>query len=261
MKSIIRCFVAFLGYDITSLPYPRLASRAEFDCSLDIIKRSTMLPRVRLVSLYDQVKHCQDTLPEGAIVECGVWKGGAMGLVALAIQSSEKNSLRHLHLFDSFTDICAPDPLVDGQRALREMGGAANFQGDVIEPVVGAYDSVGGHGTLVECKSLIEERIGYPSRYVHFHVGWFQDTVPVASKEIGPIAILRLDGDWYASTKICLDYLYDLVVEGGFLIIDDYGTYEGCQKAVDEFILQKGIPAYLCRVDEGCYSFQKFTPE
>ena len=62
--------------------------------------------------------------------------------------------------------------------------------------------------------------------------------IPVV--ETGPIAILRLDGDWYASTKICLDHLYERVVPGGFVIVDDYGTYEGCQKAVDELLA--GLP-------------------
>ena len=66
-----------------------------------------------------------------------------------------------------------------------------------------------------------------------FVKGWFQDTVP--KNNHGPIAILRLDGDLYASTKICLEHLYKKVVPGGFIIIDDYGL-AGCKKAVDEFM-------------------------
>ena len=62
---------------------------------------------------------------------------------------------------------------------------------------------------------------------------------------VGDIAILRLDADWYASTKICLAYLFDRVVPGGFVIVDDYGTYAGCQRAVDEFIGARERPLYL----------------
>jgi O-methyltransferase len=217
-----------------------------------------MLPNVRLVSLYDQVRHCEQMCMEGSIVECGVWKGGAIGLIALALKQSAEQKIRHLHLFDSFTDICAPDPLVDGQLAIDELGQDSKSRPNPpLQPVIGAYDSVGGHGTMIECKDLIETRIGYPSSHVHFHVGWFQDTVPAASCEIGPIALLRLDGDWYASTKVCLDHLYEHVVAGGFVIIDDYGTYEGCRKAVDEFIAQQSISAFMHRVDASCYYFQK----
>ena len=73
-----------------------------------------------------------------------------------------------------------------------------------------------------------------------------------AAPAIGPIAILRLDGDWYASTKICLEHLYDQVVSGGFVIVDDYGTYEGCRKAVDEFLAARGLHVFLSHVDPDC---------
>jgi hypothetical protein len=216
-----------------------------------------MLPNARLASLYDQICHCERMSIEGSMVECGVWKGGAIGVVALALLQSAKQKRRHLHLFDSFTNICAPDPLVDGQRAIHELGQNSESRPDAPKPVIGAYESVGGHGTMIECLDLIVTRIGYPASHVHFHVGWFQDTVPAACSDIGPIALLRLDGDWYASTKVCLDHLYDRVVEGGFVIIDDYGTYEGCQKAVDEFIAQRSMGVFIHRVDASCYYFQK----
>lgn len=64
--------------------------------------------------------------------------------------------------------------------------------------------------------------------------------------------MLRLDGDWYASTKICLEYLYNKVEIGGVVIIDDYYTYEGCRKAVNEFWILKGIKPYTIKVSEDC---------
>ena len=92
---------------------------------------------------------------------------------------------------------------------------------------------------------MLEDVIGYDRDYLHYHPGFFQKTVPLASDTIGDIAILRLDGDWHASTKVCLEGLYRKVVPGGFIIIDDYGEYAGCRKAVSEFMEEAGIKAYL----------------
>jgi O-methyltransferase len=206
-----------------------------------------MLPYVNLVTLYKQVLYCEKGKIEGDFVECGVWKGGAVGLMALAnLKSGE--SRRKLHLFDAFEEICAPNKDIDGEVAINEvkvlLGDKALINGE-LEPLKGIYDSFGGPGNINECKSLIEETIGYPANYVYYHKGWFQNTIPIKSKEIGKIAILRLDGDWYESTKIYLDYLFDKVVSGGFIIIDDYGAYSGCKKAVDEFLTKRKDIYYL----------------
>ena len=87
--------------------------------------------------------------------------------------------------------------------------------------------------------------------------GWFQKTIPQSAKEIGALAVLRLDGDWYESTKICLEYLYDLVSENGSIIIDDYYHWEGCRKAVDEFLASRKVNATLIPIDEEAVYFIK----
>lgn len=74
-----------------------------------------------------------------------------------------------------------------------------------------------------------------------FRPGWFQSTLPASRKELGRIAILRVDADWYESTRCCLEELYDQLVVGGYLIIDDYGHFPGCRKAVDEFFEARGL--------------------
>ena len=79
--------------------------------------------------------------------------------------------------------------------------------------------------------------------------GWFQDTLPQNIDKIGNIAILRLDGDWYESTKVCLEYLYDNVVEGGYILVDDYNFWPGCKKAVDEFFDNRKIFPNIIKVD------------
>ena len=251
VKNVIRRMAARFGYDINVRASPRYGNALLFENAVTTVSDATMLPRTRLLSLYDQVAYCQTAGVPGALVECGVWKGGAVGLMARSLIDSG-GSYRDLHLFDSFQGICEPDPAVDGELALREVGYRPDLSSGVIKPVKGIYDSVGGPGTVSECRALIEQRIGYPAERVHYHVGWFQETVPESRGTIGSIAVLRLDGDWYASTKVCLDHLYDLVVPGGFVILDDYGTYEGCRKATDEFLEQRGVQTYLHRVDRGC---------
>jgi len=245
-----------LGFQLSANEQPIYADRPAAETAIAAVAANTMLPRGRLISLFDQVAVCARQRIPGALVECGVWKGGSVGLMAAALLQ-EGDRERHLHLFDSFTDICAPDPEKDGARALHEVSGRHVEAGAHPTPLTGIYDPLGGHGTIAACKALIEGKIGYSPERVHYHQGWFQDTLPEQAAQIGEIALLRLDGDWYASTKVCLEHLYDQVVPRGFVIIDDYGTYEGCRKAVDEFLEARGLAPFLCRVDGGCYFFVK----
>jgi O-methyltransferase len=215
--------------------------------AIKLVRKQTMLPYINLVTLYEQVLYFERGNYQGDFVECGVWKGGAVGLMALA---NLKNGAfrRKLHLFDAFEEICAPNKEYDGEIAINEvkeiLGNKALLNGE-LQSLEGFYDRFGGPGDIIECKRLIEDTLGYPSDYVYYHKGWFQNTIPTKSKEIEKIAILRLDGDWYESTKVCLDFLFDKVVPGGFIIIDDYGLYSGCKKAVDEFLLNKNDNYFL----------------
>lgn len=223
------------------------------------VKNNTMLSKRRLVTLYQQVAYCEKNNIPGSFVECGVWKGGAMGLMALANLHTGVER-RHLHLFDAFQEICEPDASVDGERAVREVCEFTKKGGHnegKLQPLTGIYDSFGGAGTLEENKNLLEKVIGYPVEQIHYHVGWFQHTLPNEHEKIDQIAILRLDGDWYASTKVCLEYLFDKVVVGGVVIIDDYGTYEGCRRAFDEFVTSRKIRLFLGSVDKDCRFFVK----
>ena len=257
VKRGLRAGLHRLGYEIT-----RQESRQEtlgYDdeaAARALIARvadSTMVPIRRLITLYQQVRYCEEAAIPGSFVECGVWKGGSVGLMALAnLQHGRQR--RPLHLFDAFQDICEPDAKVDGSRALDDVrrfapGGGT---GGTLQPLTGFYDQFGGPGTLDGNRELLERRIGYDPAMIHYHVGWFQDTVPRDAAACGEIALLRLDGDWHASTKICLEHLYERVVPRGVVIIDDYGTYEGCRKAVDDYLSMKGIKVLLNHVDADC---------
>jgi O-methyltransferase len=256
LRTVINTCLRPLGYELarrrkdSPLGWDFEAEAMEL---IPVIRSCTMLPVPRLVSLYQQVRHCEEAGIAGAFVECGVWKGGSVGLMALA-NLKHGQQRRQLYLFDIFQEICEPDAAVDGARAIREVRAWApggGVQGKLV-PLKGVYDSFGGPGTLEGNRDLLERTIGYDPAFIHYQVGWFQDTVEKAAPSIGPIAILRLDGDWYASTKICLEHLYDQVVSGGFVIVDDYGTYEGCKKAVDEFLATRNLHVYLSHVDPDC---------
>jgi len=222
---------------------------------IKVIRSYSMLPYVNLLTLYEQVVFFERNHIEGDFVECGVWKGGSVGLMALA-NLKHSNTRRKIHLFDIFDNSCEPDPEVDGERAINE---TKEFVGKKdlelkgrLRTVEGVYDSFGGKGTLDGNQNLLESIIGYDKNKIHYHKGWFQDTVPKNIDEIEKIAILRLDGDFYANTKVCLDYLYEKVVPYGLIIIDDYGTYDGCKKAVDEFRKEKNINSFLHYSNQDC---------
>ena len=251
MKRLIKTIAGAAGLQIKRKPYSAMVPAQEIDSALTTVKGSTMLSRERLISLYDQVVFCERNQIKGSYVECGVWKGGAVAMMAMG-SLRHSQSRRNIHLFDAFADICEPDADIDGQRAIEESAPYTDTASGNLQSMKGFYRDVGGHGTLQENRVLLEDVVRYPEEMLHYHVGWFQDTVPEAAKTIGPIAILRLDGDWYESTKVCLEHLYDLVTEGGFIVIDDYGTYDGCKTAVDEFMKSRASHDYLHPVDADC---------
>jgi hypothetical protein len=107
-------------------------------------------------------------------------------------------------------------------------------------------DNVWCYSPLEEVKSNLK-KTEYPFGQIHFIKGKVEDTLPEPS--IGKIALLRLDTDWYESTKHELETLYDKLVPGGVLIIDDYGHWSGSRKAVDEFIADRKLSLFLHRID------------
>jgi hypothetical protein len=143
-------------------------------------------------------------------------------------------------LFDSFEGMPEASPR-DGPD-VKELSN--NRYGGSLVPVGTNVASV------EDVEALLFGRLGLDRRDVHSRRGWFQETVPAAKAEIGPIAVLRLDGDYYDSTRSCLDHLYDSVTPGGFVIVDDYGYFPSCGRAVDEFLEEHGITVELLPVDD-----------
>ncbi|HEY4108756.1 TylF/MycF/NovP-related O-methyltransferase [Puia sp.] len=203
------------------------------------VRPFTMTSPERLVSLSRGVDHLVQQRIGGDIVECGVWKGGSMLMVARKLARAG-DTARGLFLFDTYEGMSEPTKedvsAVDQTKAGDLLDAAERTDGD----------NVWCYSPIDEVKANLNSS-GYPPEKMHFIKGKVEDTLPEPS--IGPIALLRLDTDWYESTKHELETLYDKLVPGGILIIDDYGHWSGSQKAVDEFIAARSLSIFLHRID------------
>lgn len=193
---------------------------------LRIIRPYTMVGRGGLLATYDCTRGMELAGISGCLVECGVARGGCAALMTLV--SRDCGSNRVLWLFDSFEGLPAKT-VEDGKPRVSK---STNRSSDRLSE---------GYclGTLDEVEDLFYRTLRYKRKNIHMVKGWFQDTLPGHREKVGQIAILRLDGDWYESTKCCMENLYDNVVDGGYVILDDYAL-EGCRKAVDEFFVGRG---------------------
>src|SRR4051812_45911146 len=193
---------------------------------LERIRRYTMVPRPSLVDLARQVRVVLEQNISGALVECGTWRGGSSFLMAEILRQSGASD-RKVWMLDSFEGIQPPQE-IDGPAA---RAWADNKQGPMY------FDNL---RAPVEGVRQSARELGL-EQYTELIPGWFDRTLPANRERIGPIAILRIDADWHASVKCCLDCLYDQVVEGGFIIFDDYFTWDGCSTAVHEFLGQRHL--------------------
>jgi O-methyltransferase len=169
----------------------------------------------------------------GAIVECGTWKGGMIAGMASVLGRN-----REYHLFDSLEGL-PPAKEIDGLKA-------ALWQSNT--------ESEGYYDNCTASESDVREAMSLSGATdFTIHKGWFDRTVPEWSKTNPVIAVLRLDGDWYDSTMVCLRELAPLVAPNGLIIIDDYYAWEGCTKAVHEYLRQEQ-PFFLRQYSNGpCY--------
>jgi hypothetical protein len=179
---------------------------------------------------------------DGSLVECGVAQGGSAALIGLLEHAS--GSPRRLFLFDSFEGLPEPtaEDFLDGRTGthLRPLP-----KGSCL-------------GTFDEVSWLLFDELRLRRDRITLVKGWFQDTLPASREVVGPIALLRIDGDWFESVKCCLEELFDSVVCGGAVIIDDYTSCYGAQKAVDQFIASRGLVVDLIPDGRGgCYFFKR----
>lgn len=216
----------------------------EFEQIYSEINDFTMVGIDRLYSLFTQAKSiCQQNLP-GNFVECGVAAGGTSALLAYVIKKYSKIPRLH-YAFDSFEGMPEPTDkdVAFGVKANETSWGT----GTCAAPI----DSL-----LKICDQLGVADVVKPVK------GYFCDTLPRYVNEIGQIAFLHMDGDWYESTMDILHNLYNNVVDNGFIQIDDYGFWEGCRKAVTEFELEHSLKFELNKIDStGVWFYKPISPE
>jgi hypothetical protein len=221
----------------------RLADISAADLAhLRSIDAFTMTSIERRYHLLNAVRYLVRNRIHGSIVECGVWRGGSMMLVASTLRQHDAAD-RDLYLFDTFAGMPPP-----GNLDVDFRGRSAT---DRLEDDEARHAE--SHVWAVAPRKHVEanmESTGYPSHLVHFVEGLVEETVPERAPKI--IALLRLDTDWYQSTLHELVYLWPRLVRGGVLIIDDYGYWEGARQAVDEFLADLPEPVLLHRVDNTC---------
>src|SRR3989338_5316082 len=206
------------------------------------IKGYTHVNYTRLKGLWDLASQYSENKGRGSFVETGVWRGGCAGILShISKKYGYKNKL---FFFDSFEGL--PQPVTeDGLDAKKFANENNNGQLKSIKKIV-ADDTY--------IKNLLFEKLDIDKKKVNIIKGWFQKTLPKYKQIIGPIGIMRLDGDWYESTKVCLENLYDLVLPGGYIIIDDYYYWDGCKKATDEFIKLRNLNVEIIPQDlSGAY--------
>lgn len=199
----------------------------------------TMTSPERIWALMNAVKYILDTGVKGDFVECGVWRGGSAMVMAILLRDADKCG-KHLWLYDTFEGMTEPTP-----------DDIEISSGESASSLLKLETDKGGRN--IWCMSPLEEvtknlaGTGYPMDHVRMVKGDVTKTLVESAPN--QIALLRLDTDWYESTKMELVVLYPRLVSGGICILDDYGYWGGAKKAVDEYFSENGIVTLMHRID------------
>ena len=188
---------------------------------LRVKPRFTMVNNANLIHLYETVESAAKEGLAGAIVECGVWNGGSAAVMALADREARGPSAapRPVWLFDSFEGLPPPKEK-DDRKALEHY-----FEGM--------------NKGSIEAVKRVFTNLKLPLERLTITKGWFEQTLPKA--ELPATAILHIDADWYDSVKVVMETCYPKVVPGGYVILNDYGFWEGCDRAVEDYFAERKL--------------------
>lgn len=243
MKQFIKKMFRRYGYDIArhaqqeNLP-PDLSDEEKETYAA--VAPFTMTSVERIVSLSQATKYIVENQIAGDFVECGVWRGGSMMAVAHTLKRMGETN-RKLYLYDTYAGMPPPtehDKQYDGASAETLMN---ENKADITEQYnIWCYADKND-----VTRNLLST--GYPEENIFLIEGKVEDTIPQTLP--ARICLLRLDTDWYESTKHELTHLYPNLVENGVLVIDDYGHWQGSRQATDEYFKQSRAKPFLQRVD------------
>ena len=244
MKSLLQDILARFGYRLSGATSTDTLQSADalFDLNereREIVRAAqplTMTGPARLATLVQAVTHIVRNNIPGDIAECGVWRGGSMVAIARTLLSLGDTS-RRLYLYDTFEGMTKP---TDRDQDFAGHSAAAQLERDA--PGTGVWACAG----LEDVKANLLAT-DYPADQLVFVPGRVEDTIPATMP--GALALLRLDTDWYESTRHELTHLYPILSRFGLLIIDDYGHWQGARAATDEFLRTLPEPLFLHRID------------
>jgi hypothetical protein len=208
---------------------------------IDRCASATMTTGERLYGLYKAVEYLSAARVAGDFVECGVWRGGSMMCAALTLLRAGDTG-RRLYLYDTFEGMPPADLVdvdADGRSATDRLAAERRSE----DRSIWAYAPLEAVGRNMAST-------GYPPDRITYVPGLVEETIPDTMPEV--IALLRLDTDWYASTRHELQHLVPRLARGGVIIIDDYGHWEGVRQAVDEYFAASDVKVLLNRIDYAC---------
>jgi len=191
----------------------------DFDQLCQAVKDHTMLDRERLLSLWNLLREANARGIPGDVVECGTYKGGSSAVLRAAMGSHRK-----LWIYDSFQGMPLTED-TDGEEAKAWVGKCS-------APVEGVVEILRATGAL-------------PGEY-RVRKGWFRETFQQDLPD--KVALLHCDADWYRSVTLVLETFYPLLSEGGCVILDDFGYWEGCRLAFYDFCEKHRIRPLIERV-------------
>lgn len=251
MKQMLERLARALGFGLAARAQAALPPDLDpaTVATIHAVRSHTMTSDLRLAALCDAVRHVVRHRIPGDIVECGVWRGGSMMAVARTLQELGAAD-RDLWLFDTFEGMTEPgeaDVSISGESAAALLGASSRS-----DPA-----SVWCRATLPEVEAAMQST-GYSPAKIHYVQGRVEDTLPRHAP--AGIALLRLDTDWYQSTRHELVHLYPRLNVGGVLIVDDYGHWQGARRAVDEYLEREGAALLLHRIDYTGRSAVKWRP-
>jgi O-methyltransferase len=181
---------------------------------MSFVSKYTLVSNERLQNVFCCIEHVAKNNIPGDFIEIGVFKGGV--IMAMALKCQQLGIERRIHAYDTFEGMTQP--------TAKDEDFNGNMAADIL-PIVMCYSG------FAETKQNID-MCNYP--LIEFHKG---DILKTELNSIpSEVALLRLDTDWYDSTKFELENFEPKVSANGCIIIDDYGHWKGCKLAVDEFL-------------------------
>jgi O-methyltransferase len=235
-------FVQRFGLSIRRTEYDLRLVDAGVHRIVRSVNSFTMTDPLAIVGLVDSVDYLENAGVGGAFVECGVWRGGSAMAAALRMRESAFGK-REIWLYDTYEGMT--NPTRDDIRARDGLNAAERFNEARRTRPKDRTDWFWAEASLEDVSANLAGT-GYPSELVRFVKGPVEETIPGTAPE--KIALLRLDTDWYESTRHELEHLFPRLQPGGILIVDDYHYWRGSRKAVDEYFQMKHMTPLFSRI-------------